>query len=155
MEKLMSINRPSRETMNGEITRLGELLGTTERNWEMKKFIGSLANMEETPSEQYTKCKNYYISAIHHLKQKICFWTQYRESSFDEDALVKIQESLDEWITNGWNYLGMEGHRAEAENAKEESQLFRLMYETTPKEMTPIQKTKSRGNKKSRRNKKK
>jgi len=118
---------------NMEIKRLGELLVDTEARWATKKFIGSLANMEQNPSEQYTKCKKYYETGIEYIKAKRKFWSQFRDKSMDKNALDNIQGLMDDWFTNGLDYLGQENIRERSKEMKDEFQLFKLLFTMCPK----------------------
>jgi hypothetical protein len=118
---------------NMEIGRLGQLLVDTEATWATKKFMGSLVNMEQNPSEQYTKCKKYYETGIEYIKAKRKFWSQFRDKSMDKNALDNIQGLMDEWFTNGLDYLGQENIRERSKTIKDEFQLFKLLFTMCPK----------------------
>jgi len=137
-------NRLSDAAINGEIKRLGDLLEMVEDRWNQRqtlwkhrRIIEMLlnANAEGIPTStsKYTLAKNFYETNIKYLKTKRRFWSQHRDNSMDKDALEKLQEEMAEWITNGWAYLGMEEHEEQNENVKEEFQMFKLMFENTPK----------------------
>jgi uncharacterized protein YutD len=89
--------------------------------------------MEENPSKQYTLAKEYHETNIKYLKTKRRFWSQHRDNSMDKNALEKLQEDMADWITNGWAYLGMENHKQQNKDIKEEFIMFKLMFENTPK----------------------
>ena len=123
------IKRPSDELINGEITRLGELLDTHEARYNLKLMI---ANLVSEKSEQAKTCLNYYEMCVDFLKCKRRFWSQYRDKSMDKKALDILQDKMDLWFQSSWNYLGMENVKEQSKTAKEEFKLFKLMYETTP-----------------------
>mgnify|MGYP003630936706 FL=1 len=127
-------NRPTDETINAEITRLGGVLERHELQWESKRLHGEMGKVltGEYP-DSFKVCEDYYSSGISYLKTKRRFWSQHRDNSMDKNGLEKLQEGMDEWLTNGWAYFGMEHYREETENIKEEFQMFKLMFENTPK----------------------
>jgi len=121
------------EMINQEIKRISELLEKQELHWETQKLIGSLANMEENPSPQYTICKKYYTTAIEYLKVKRKFWSQFRDRSMDKNALDNIQGLMDDWYRYSLDYLGQEDIINSSKLAKEEFQMFKAMYNYCPK----------------------
>ncbi len=121
-------NRLSDTAINGEIKRLGNLLEAEENLWIRKQIIELIQ-----PNERFTLAKNYHETASKYLKTKRRFWSQHRDNSMDKDALEKLQEEMADWITNGWAYLGMEEHEEQSEDVKQEFQMFKLMFENTPK----------------------
>ena len=125
-----SIIRPSDETINDEITRLGELLDTHEARYNLKLMI---ANIVPEKSIQVKTCLNYYEMCVDFLKCKRRFWSQYRDKSMDKNALDILQDKMDLWLQSSWNYLGMEEVEQQSKTSKEEFQLFKLMYNTSPK----------------------
>ena len=118
---------------NMEIKRLGELLVDTETRWATKKFMGSLVNMEENPTDAYTKCKKYYETGIEYIKAKRKFWSQFRDKSMDKNALDNIQGLMDEWFVNGLDYLGQENIKERSKEIKEEFKLFKQLFTMCPK----------------------
>jgi|TARA_R110000744_G_scaffold11660_1_gene35313 hypothetical protein len=128
-----NLTRPADAIINGEIQRLGVLLEQHEQKWEVKKFMGSLVNMEENPSKDYTLAKEYHETNIRYIKTKRRFWSQYRDNSMDKNALDKLQEDMTDWITNVWAYLGMSQHEEQNKRIKEEFKLFKLIFENAPK----------------------
>ena len=121
-------NRLSDTAINGEIKRLGNLLEAEEKLWIKRQIIELIQ-----PNERFTLAKNFHETNIKYLKTKRRFWSQHRDNSMDKDALEKLQEDMSEWITNGWAYLGMEEHEEQNEDIKKEFQMFKLMFENTPK----------------------
>jgi len=125
----MSITRPSDEIINGEITRLGEILDSHQMRYLTKITIASMI-----PDKSKSKtCLGYYEICIDYVKCKRRFWSQYRDKSMDKNALDIIQDKMDLWLQKAWEYLGMEQIEKDSKDAKEEFQLFKLMYESTPK----------------------
>jgi len=125
----MSITRPSDEVINGEITRLGQILDRHQIRYLTKITIASMI-----PDKSKSKtCLGYYEISIDYLKCKRRFWSQYRDKSMDKNALDIIQDKMDLWLQKAWEYLGMEQIEKDSKDAKEEFQLFKLMYESTPK----------------------
>ncbi len=125
----MSITRPSDEVINGEITRLGQILDRHQIRYLTKITIASMI-----PDKSKSKtCLGYYEICIDYVKCKRRFWSQYRDKSMDKNALDIIQDKMDLWLQKAWEYLGMEQIEKDSKDAKEEFQLFKLMYESTPK----------------------
>jgi hypothetical protein len=133
MATMYRFNRLSDVLINGEIQRLGNLLEAQENLWRRRQIIEMLKPIKSTTNENFTAAKNFHETNIKYLKTKRRFWSQHRDNSMDKDALEKLQEEMAEWITNGWSYLGMEEHEEQNENVKEEFQMFKLMFENTPK----------------------
>ncbi len=133
MATMYRFNRLSDVLINGEIQRLGNLLEAQENLWRRRQIIEMLKPIKSTTNENFTAAKNFHETNIKYLKTKRRFWSQHRDNSMDKNALEKLQEEMAEWITNGWSYLGMEEHEEQNENVKEEFQMFKLMFENTPK----------------------
>ena len=125
----MSITRPSDESINGEITRLGKILDSQQIRYLTKITIASMIG-DKSKSKT---CLEYYEISIDYIKSKRRFWSQYRDKSMDKNALDIIQDKMDLWLQKAWEYLGMEQIEKDSKDAKEEFQLFKLMYESTPK----------------------
>ena len=122
-----------RSTIEDEIARLAKLEKEISHTWEGKKAIASFVTI---PSEQFMLCKEYYENGLAHLKMKRRFWSQFRDNSFDKNSLNKVQETLNDWLMTGWAYFGMKEHKEQAEQAIEEFEMFKRMFEVTPKKKT-------------------
>jgi len=136
MSTMYRFTRLPDAAINQEIKRLGNLLEAQENLWIRKQtgmIVSLIAGIKSPSKDTFTLAKNFHETNIKYLKTKRRFWSQHRDNSMDKDALEKLQEEMAEWITNGWAYLGMEEHEEQNENVKEEFQMFKLMFENTPK----------------------
>ena len=123
-----------RSTIETEIARLALLEAEVSGTWKQKIAFEELFHLHD--NERFALCKEYHEYALAHLKMKQRFWSQFRDNSFDKKSLSKIQETLNDWLTAGWAYFGMEGHKEQARQAIEEFAMFKKMFEVTPKKKT-------------------
>jgi hypothetical protein len=119
--------------INEEIVRLEALRESQTDACESKlMMINLLEMMGRITDEQKQKklvVEEFYKCSNRHLAHKIKFWKQYQTGEMEANMLIKMNETMLEWIEAGWAYFGQAGIKEESEQVKEEYNMFKLMFE--------------------------
>ena len=136
-------------SIHEEIARLETLMEQTKDMYETKQSMSKMFMLcklvspdQEKKIEEHT---NYFQKTKVFVELKISFWKQYLTKKVRPTMLEELNSSMTEWLEAGWAYLGQEDIKAHSENAKQEYQMFKIMFSRCEK-----QKKTRRGGKKHR-----
>jgi len=84
------------------------------------------------PNDEYRKEKSnliteYYKNLFKFLDTKIEFWKYVKLGKFPKNFIDTLNETMNDWLLSGWEYIGMENHRENAKQAKDEFQFFKTI----------------------------
>lgn len=136
--RLFDINDPTFiANTNAEIQRLVKLQASTREEHRVKNMsFGILASVVTPEPEQEIRMKewnDYYEAAEKFVAQKLRFWGQAKNGVLDADMLDKLQEYMDEFLTNSRKVFGMEDFKTHDKQAIEEFNMFKGFVNCNPK----------------------
>ncbi len=127
--------------INNEIARLESLMEQSQDTYETKQRMCKFLMLVSPSSGGAADPENVALITEHsekHTKQfkatkaftelKISFWKQYLTKKVRPTMLEELNASMTEWLEAGWAYLGQEDIQAQSENAKQEYQMFKIMF---------------------------
>jgi hypothetical protein len=117
---------PKQQTIKQEIQRLKNL---HEKMVEDNALKIMMAKLVAPQSEMAKKVIDYYDALENHMKMKVRFWQSVMIERIPENMLDDLNETMDEWLRCGWDYLGMENIKADSQSAKDEFLFFKAMCE--------------------------
>ena len=119
-------------SIHEEIARLETLMEKTKDIYETKQSMSKFLVLcklvspeQEKKIEEHTK---HFQTTKAFMELKISFWKQYLTKKVRPTMLEELNASMTEWLEAGWAYLGQEDIQAQSENAKEEYQMFKIMF---------------------------
>jgi hypothetical protein len=91
--------------------------------------------------------ENYYNACDAHIAHKIKFWKQYQTGEMEANILIKMNETMMEWIEATWEYFGQADIKEQSDTLKKEYAMFKRLFEEC-KIKEPAKKKTRRGGKK-------
>ena len=84
------------------------------------------------PNDEYLKEKRNLITEYHKnlfkfLDTKIEFWKYVKLGKFPKNFIDTLNETMNDWLLSGWEYIGMKNHREDAKGAKDEFEFFKTI----------------------------
>ena len=126
--------------INNEIARLETLMKQSKDIYETKQSMSKFRMLcklvspeQEKKIEEHTK---HFQTTKAFTELKINFWKQYLTKKVRPTILEELNASMTEWLEAGWAYLGQEDIQAQSENAKQEYQMFKIMFSRCEKKKT-------------------
>ena len=139
-----------------EINRLRALKEKQKEAYGVKRkmkglldFIGKEFDSNNI-KELQTRQNNYYEKCIAILDLKITIWTQIIERKKNPKMLDLFNETFNEFLQAGWEYLGQEDIELQSKEAIDEYKMFKLLLSQTP---DIVKKTRRGGKKHKKKNK--
>ncbi len=119
-------------SIHEEIARLETLMSRFQEDYETKHGMSKILLLcklvspeQEKKIEEHTK---HFQTTKAFTELKISFWKQYLTKKVRPTMLEELNASMTEWLEAGWAYLGQEDIQAQSENAKQEYQMFKIMF---------------------------
>lgn len=140
-----------------EINRLRALKEKQKEAYSVRRkmkglveFIGDEIPINSQAKELQTRQMNYYDKCIAILDLKITIWTQIIEREKNPKMLDLFNETFNEFLQAGWEYLGQEDIEQQSKDALDEYKMFKLLLSQIPDK---IKKTRRGGKKHKKKNK--
>ena len=120
-------------SIDGEIARLETLrkshIDVGKETLVPMMLLETMGLLTDEQTQRYKVRKTFYMCTDVHLVHKIKFWKQYQTREMEANMLTKMNETMTEWIEAGWEFLGQADIKEKSEDAKEEYNMFKVMFE--------------------------